>query len=326
MLIIKNPELKPKLHEHDATPVELDFIPTVVVYHDKCPDGFGAAYVCYKKFGDSVKYIPADYGTPLDIKKLKGERVLMVDVSFPREVMEEVLKVTDKFLLLDHHKSQMDETGDMPHMHFDMEHSGAMLAWHSLFPDTPAPKMIAHVEDRDLWKFRLPETKIVLSVLDARPMTFQSWDLFSQALETNPEVILDTGNALATQYESLVAKICEEAIPVTMKDYRGKMVNVPHIFASASGDYLYSQPETDFALTWYQKKNGLYHCSWRSMNKSKNDGRALELASIFGGAGHPNAASAKLDEKKFVELCKMIGAYQYTEAEVKTKRKLTSKP
>lgn len=321
-----NSEISSHQHEHETSPLELDFTPTVVVYHDKCPDGFGAAYVCHKKFGDSVKYMPADYGAPLDIKKLKGERVLMVDVSFPRDVMEEVLKVTDRFLLLDHHKSQMDETGDMPHMHFDMDHSGAMLAWNFLFPDVPAPKMIAYIEDRDLWRFKLPETKIVLSVLDARPMTFQSWDLFSQALKTNPKIILETGNALAKQYESLVSKICEEAVPVTMNGYRGKMVNVPHIFASASGDYLYSQPDTDFALTWYQKKNGLYHCSWRSMNKSKNDGTALKCASLFGGAGHPNAASAKLDEKKFVALCKLIGAYQYTNTETKTKKRHASKP
>ena len=29
----------------------------VVIYHDQCRDGFGAAYAAWKKFGDDASYI-----------------------------------------------------------------------------------------------------------------------------------------------------------------------------------------------------------------------------------------------------------------------------
>lgn len=34
-----------------------------VLYHDKCYDGFGAAFAAWKKLGENeVKYMPASYG------------------------------------------------------------------------------------------------------------------------------------------------------------------------------------------------------------------------------------------------------------------------
>jgi len=38
----------------------------VVVYHKGCMDGFGAALVAWKKFGDQANYIPVSYGTEQD--------------------------------------------------------------------------------------------------------------------------------------------------------------------------------------------------------------------------------------------------------------------
>ncbi len=44
-----------RMHEKDI----------VVIYHKHCPDGFGAAYAAWKKFGDAAEYLPASYGDPV---------------------------------------------------------------------------------------------------------------------------------------------------------------------------------------------------------------------------------------------------------------------
>ena len=36
----------------------------IVLYHAGCPDGFGAAWACWKKFGDNAEYMPVSHGSP----------------------------------------------------------------------------------------------------------------------------------------------------------------------------------------------------------------------------------------------------------------------
>ena len=39
--------------------------PVYVLYHDHCADGFAAAYVCWRKFGEAATYLPVQYGQPV---------------------------------------------------------------------------------------------------------------------------------------------------------------------------------------------------------------------------------------------------------------------
>src|SRR3990167_9491025 len=54
----------------------------VVIYHGKCPDGFSAAWIAWKKFGDDAEYIPGRHGEippeDLDIWKLELPDVFAV--------------------------------------------------------------------------------------------------------------------------------------------------------------------------------------------------------------------------------------------------------
>ena len=46
----------------------------LIIYHDNCADGFGAAWAAYKKFGaDGAEYLPMNYNNPR--VKLEGKKL-----------------------------------------------------------------------------------------------------------------------------------------------------------------------------------------------------------------------------------------------------------
>ena len=121
---------------------------TYVLYHANCDDGFGAAWAARKKLGDAAVYVPVKYGDPLP-PTVTGERVYVVDFSYPRDVLE-TLADRCKVVVLDHHKTAQEDLADLPFAEFDMERSGAGMTWDYFFPGQPRPPLIDHIEDRDL--------------------------------------------------------------------------------------------------------------------------------------------------------------------------------
>jgi uncharacterized protein len=53
---------------------------TFVLYHANCPDGFGAAFAAWLKFGETAEYIPVKYGD-ISPQHVSGT-VHIVDFSF----------------------------------------------------------------------------------------------------------------------------------------------------------------------------------------------------------------------------------------------------
>ena len=72
--------------------MQLDFEPTLVVYHQNCPDGFGAAWACHQKWGDRVAYLPADHVNPPDVEHFRGQKILMLDVALKEAWMPTTLQ------------------------------------------------------------------------------------------------------------------------------------------------------------------------------------------------------------------------------------------
>ena len=59
----------------------------LVMYHGSCYDGFTAAWVFRKFWGnDDIEFHPMNYGDE-DVPDCKGRRVWVLDFSFPRDVM-----------------------------------------------------------------------------------------------------------------------------------------------------------------------------------------------------------------------------------------------
>jgi oligoribonuclease NrnB/cAMP/cGMP phosphodiesterase (DHH superfamily) len=92
----------------------------VVVYHKDCKDGFGAALVAWKKFGDEASYIPVSYGAEQDsfvddmaksAKHPLGE-LYVLDFSFNVGQLCRLAKIFSKITILDHHDTSRKELMD----------------------------------------------------------------------------------------------------------------------------------------------------------------------------------------------------------------------
>ena len=58
--------------------------PVIVFYHERCSDGFGAAWAAWKKFGARAAYVPITHneGIPED---LRGKEIYFVDIVYPKK-------------------------------------------------------------------------------------------------------------------------------------------------------------------------------------------------------------------------------------------------
>lgn len=97
----------------------------IVFYHDKCTDGFGAAFAAYLKLGQEAIYIPVNYKPIQDMEPLEALeyafkdtgitaqdyaslRIFVVDYSFPVDQYKVHRKLFKQIIIIDHHKSAID--------------------------------------------------------------------------------------------------------------------------------------------------------------------------------------------------------------------------
>jgi len=194
---------------------------TVILYHGSCPDGFGAAYAAWKKFGDEAEYIPLYRGDDLP-EGLEGDALYFVDFTYDKPAMDHFIEIAKSVTVLDHHSGMQEVVEAMPDFIFDNDRSGASITWNYFFPDAPLPKLLAHIEDDDIYRFALADTKAVLSYVSVHPFTFEFWDELAAKLEspTEQEVFLTTARAYAEYAELLAQSAANKAKPIEFEGYR----------------------------------------------------------------------------------------------------------
>lgn len=254
----------------------------VCIYHANCADGFGAAWVVRKALGE-INFHPGAYQeAPPDVT---GKDVVMVDFSYKRAALLEMASQANSILILDHHKSAAEDLIDLPGnvcAHFDMHHSGAMLAWKHFFPDDPPPPLLLHIEDRDLWRFALKNTRQIQANLFSYPYDFQIWDTLMAAA---PESLASDGAAIERKH----FKDIRELLGVVTRDmviggHRVPVANLPYTFSSDAGHEL--AKGRPFAACYWDTPTGRSF-SLRSTDEGKD---VAAIAQIYGGGGHRNAA------------------------------------
>lgn len=270
------------------------FKPDICIYHGNCPDGFGAAWAVWKKWPD-VEFIPGVYGNePPDVR---GKNVLMVDFSYKRPVIEEMALSANSITIIDHHKTAeadlkyLDSTVPIKGTNspikvlFDMEKSGAVLTWMVLHPKEPIPAMLLYIQGRDLWRFTHGDnTHKVALALNSYTMEFEVWD----NLARNMSKLIDEGGSILRQHTLIIEKLVAESYLVKWHDQMVPCCNVPHLFASDVGNALLKKfPSAPFAMTAFRRGDKVVQVSLRSEDHRFD---VSEIAKVYGGGGHRNAA------------------------------------
>ena len=136
---------------------------TVVIYHANCPDGFGSAWSFWKKYGNDIEYYPANHGDPPP--GFDGKDLFIVDFSYPREILLSLKERANSVAVIDHHLSAQKDLGDLEFCHFDMNHSGAYLAWAHCFGVGPIIGVMLFSSNSFWISFEVPFHSIQKSAL-----------------------------------------------------------------------------------------------------------------------------------------------------------------
>lgn len=263
----------------------------VVIYHKDCFDGFTGAWVVSKYLdklhrGEKVSFVPATYGDlPPDVKD-KG--VIIVDFSYSREVLDRMLEDSSSLMVLDHHKTAEEALKGFLHAVFNMNKSGAGIAWDWLFPGEKRPWLVNCIEDRDLWKFNLPLTKLQMAYIASLPMTMESWEELSQE---DPEDVATYGRSILKYIENYGRKSIEHAVMRELGGYSFWIINVSYQNCSDHLDLMISMKDFDRAAYFFLRGDG----KWQFGMRSRGDFDVSEIAKKYGGGGHKNAAGFTLD-------------------------------
>ena len=298
-------------------------MPPIVIYHGNCADGFCAALAFWLKHGNAMEYYPGVYQeAPPNVE---GRIVYMVDFSYKRDVVLEMLEKAEKVYFIDHHKTAIEDLADLSDIgseflqpnfmaYTDLNRSGAMLAWDFVYNTVwngfgfernrvnlepeyrEAPKLFHYVQDRDLWQKKLPRTNEFSANLFSYNYDFVEWagimsDVESVAGFTH---FCMAGEAILRKQQKDINELLKVTLRYFPLAHEGDGVptaNMPYTLASeACHQLLQDHPEAPFAACYWDTE------THRIFSLRSEEGRedVSEIAKLYGGGGHRNAAGFRV--------------------------------
>ena len=271
----------------------------LVIYHGNCADGFSAAWCFWKKYGEQADYIAGVYQQ--DPPDVSGRDVYLVDFSYKRAVVENMLQTANSVTLIDHHKTAIEDlrplfrqdswTGEPPCLNWyvDLERSGATLAWDYLFPGDERPLLLGHIEDRDLWRFKLPGTREIQAFVFSHDYTFEMWDRLMNADQIELLKMTAAGAAIERKHHkdiSELVKVCKRRMVIG--GYDVPVASLPYTMSSDAG-HLMAQGEAFAACYWDTEDGRVF-----SLRSTDTGSDVSEVAKGYGGGGHVRASGFKV--------------------------------
>lgn len=301
------------------------------IYHGNCADGFTAAWAVWKRFGEEFDYHPGVYGQPPP--DVTGRRVYIVDFSYKYEVLVEMSYKARSLFVLDHHKTAAEDLARLPALlphpagfegseeevkHvcwsqnmpevgalFDMDKSGAGIAWDYFHAGKPRPALVNYVEDRDLWRFKLEDSREHNANIFSYEYTFENWDSLAEQLDRTSGLALslEGGAAIERKHHKDVGELVKALKQyMTIGGFRVPVANLPYTLTSDAGHLMCTQPMDGVGdADWCAEKPPFAACYWDTPKGRVFSLRSIDggtdvsaIAASYGGGGHKNASGFTL--------------------------------
>lgn len=273
------------------------------IYHGNCADGFAAAWVVRRYFGEAnVDFNAGVYGAePPDVT---GRDVIMVDFSYKRPVLWEMAAKANTIVILDHHKTAAEDLAQLSLSHgwnpqdlrnlsefdgrlpieavFDMARSGATITWDYFFKDDAYIPLLKHIEDRDLWLFKLEGTREIQANVFSYPYDFAVWD---KLMSADVNVLRIEGAAIERKHHKDIAElvgVSKRRMKIGGHDI--PVANLPYTLSSDAGHTM--AKGEPFAACYMDNPNGRVF----SLRSSQDGVDVSIIAKGYGGGGHKNAS------------------------------------
>ena len=294
---------------------------SIVLYHRGCNDGIAAAWAAHNYIGEEADYIPYQYGEKLP--DFTDKWVYAVDMSIPKHILDVVSKTAKGIMIIDHHVTALqelefeatcnsftsfhsdlnDNPGCKVYVFGNVDYSGAVLSWlffsNSLekYKMTTAmltmPRVLKHIQDYDLWKFNLPNTREINSWLANGPRTIERFGSMIGEGDSIKEEVITIGKMFVEYDDGIIKSVCK-AYPqyVTFNDgkqtHHVPCLNTPHHLRDFIGDYMLKTTKAPF-IVLYTERDGATIVSMRS-----NGYDVAAIAKRFGSGGHHKAAAFRM--------------------------------
>ena len=278
-----------------------------ICFHHDDPDGRMSAAIVKDAIPD-CELVEINYGydeekiNDLYIIEKHYNNIFVVDFSFPRGIMTDFKKMSNKLIWCDHHKSAMEQYEDLWNDKNikglrSLDKSGCRLTWEYFNPGKEVPLAVEYIEDMDLWKFQFGnQTKHF-----AESLYFEKDIKVYQDLLTNKNLTirkLVEGEMLYNHKMKRIKKAMTRSYLIEWEGYMTAVVNTPedistlgNTLCNLSSCTLAGRPEV--ALIFYETEDS-YNVSLRSIG----DIDVSKIAQKYGGGGHKNAAGFNIDKKK----------------------------
>lgn len=283
----------------------------ILLYHDPCMDGTAAAWAITRYF-----YVFETIGISAGAsftRDVQDKTIVFVDTCPPLENINELVNKNNKIIVLDHHKSAEPilysnlRNGRISFI-YDIKRSGCQIAW-DFSTTQKRPWVIDYIADRDLWLFKLKNSKLInLALMENGIITFSDLDFYSK-LDEPPKELIVIGEIVQELNKKKIEEALDNSI-ITESKINGKNYTVslgsiddPNLisdFGEALTGVEYNGKLVDFSVIWYRKGPNELGFSLRGSKQSPD---LVTIAQAFGGGGHEKASgfSVKLKEGEKTE-------------------------
>ncbi|KAH6770520.1 DHHA1 domain protein [Perilla frutescens var. hirtella] len=315
---------------------------SAVLYHYPCPDGAFAALAAYLFFSHSPAaatplFFPNTVYAPLRAENLplnEIDNVYLLDFVGPPGFVEQLSSKVGSVVVLDHHKTALEmlgsgipASGNVTKV-IDMDRSGATIAYdyfkekllggdaNSNIDDAVAEfqrvrRLFEYIEDGDLWRWRLPNSKAFSSGLKDLKHEFDATSnplLFQQLLSLDLDTVISQGMSSLADKQRMIEEVLEQSyeialgggafgncLAVNADSIQELRSELGHQLACKSlkmnlrgiGAVVYRVPELENDL--------LLKISLRSVD----DEDTTPISQTYEGGGHRSASSFIMDSAEF---------------------------
>lgn len=306
---------------------------TIIFYHndlDGLTSALGYAYIEYlNKFKSTPKYeelrnhfyfFEVHYGMDDIFSILKRanininsfKKTVIVDYSFNRQTMNELLKIFKENLIwIDHHKNIILEMSDLEINGLcEDNHSASVLVWKYL---KKTPSLFSqYVEDMDLWNWNLPDSKDVLQYIDF--LYLQIYDKETdKEFEINNEFLKlfnddyfkecfptfkQNGKLMTSYVTTKVKDIVLSGKVVMFEGIKTFIVN-SQFKAGHISEYIFNSKyykDVEMILVWYRSYGKNDNGSFDKVSVRSKTIDSSIISKKYGGNGHPKASGFIIDD------------------------------
>lgn len=323
---------------------------TAVLYHYPCPDGAFAALAAHLYFSAASLHRPPPLFFPNTVyNPLRADQlplhqiadVYLLDFVGPSGFVQDLSSRVNRVIVLDHHKTALEKLthessfGQNVTKVIDIQRSGATIAFdyfkQKLIQDAVGNfdaassschhkalnefermrRLYEYIEDGDLWKWCLPNSKALSSGLKDLNIEFDAVlnpNLFDQLLSLDMEAMISQGIASLSHKQKLIDDFLNQSYSITLGGGAfGRCLAVDADSISELRSELGHQLATKSqnlnlrgigAVVYRVPALGNDQVLKISL-RSVHDEDTTRISQEFGGGGHRNASSFMLSSTEF---------------------------